>query len=74
LRGTHARGELGISETVTAHPIQAAVVSTLTFAVGAVGPLLVALLAPTGQISLVATGATLFAWAVLGASASGPVF
>ena len=70
----HARDELGISETVMAHPIQAAVVSALTFAVGAVIPLFVALLAPTGQISLVVAGTTLIALAVLGgmgASAGG---
>lgn len=34
--GAHSRDELGISETVTAHPIQAALVSAVTFAVGAV--------------------------------------
>ena len=34
--GAHARDELGISETVTSHPVQAAVVSALTFAAGAV--------------------------------------
>lgn len=37
--GAHSRDELGISETVTAHPIQAALVSAATFAVGAVIPL-----------------------------------
>jgi hypothetical protein len=42
--GSHARDELGISETVTAHPVQAALVSALPFAVGAVLPLIVALL------------------------------
>ncbi len=36
--GAHSRDELGISETVTAHPIQAALVSAATFAVGAVDP------------------------------------
>ena len=41
--GAHARDELGISETVTSHPVQAAVVSALTFAAGAVVPLIVAL-------------------------------
>ena len=72
--GAHARDELGISETVTAHPIQAAVVSALTFAVGAAVPLIVALLAPTAQIGLVVAGTTLVALAVLGglgASAGG---
>jgi VIT1/CCC1 family predicted Fe2+/Mn2+ transporter len=72
--GSHARDELGISETVTSHPIQAAVVSALTFAAGAVVPLLVAVLAPPTQVSLVVAATTLFALAVLGglgASAGG---
>ena len=63
----HARDELGISETVTAHPIQAAVVSALTFAVGAAVPLVVALLAPTAWIGLFVAGTALVALAVLGA-------
>ena len=65
---THARDELGISETVTAHPVQAALVSALTFAVGAVIPLLVALAAPAAQISALVAASTLLALAVLGAS------
>lgn len=72
--GSHARDELGISETVTSHPIQAAVVSALTFAAGAVVPLLVAVLAPLTQVALVVAATTLFALAVLGglgASAGG---
>jgi VIT1/CCC1 family predicted Fe2+/Mn2+ transporter len=64
--GSHARDELGISETVTAHPIQAALVSAMTFAVGAVVPLLVAMLAPPIQISLFVAVATLLSLAVLG--------
>jgi VIT1/CCC1 family predicted Fe2+/Mn2+ transporter len=63
---THSRDELGISETVTAHPIQAAVVSALTFAAGAVVPLIVALLAPSAQITLIVAATTLLALAVLG--------
>jgi VIT1/CCC1 family predicted Fe2+/Mn2+ transporter len=72
--GAHARDELGISETVTSHPIQAAVVSALTFAVGAAVPLIVALLAPTASIGLAVAGTALVALAVLGglgASAGG---
>jgi len=72
--GTHARDELGISETVAARPIQAAVVSALTFAVGAVVPLIVALLAPPASITLLVALVTLVALAVLaslGASAGG---
>ena len=64
--GAHARYELGISETVVAHPLQAAVVSALAFSVGAVTPLIFALIAPTGQISLIVAGVTLAALAVLG--------
>lgn len=64
--GSHARDELGISESITAHPLQAAGVSALTFAVGAAAPLLVALLAPPAQIVAFVTGATLVALVVLG--------
>ena len=44
--GAHARDELGISDFTTARPIQAALTSALTFALGAAPPLLVALVAP----------------------------
>lgn len=44
--GTHAREELGISELTAARPIQAALASAGTFAVGAALPLLAAWLAP----------------------------
>ncbi|RAI01641.1 hypothetical protein DLJ53_09500 [Acuticoccus sediminis] len=64
---THARDELGISETVATHPVQAAFVSALTFAVGAVVPLIVALLAPAARTGAVVAAATLVALAVLGA-------
>jgi VIT1/CCC1 family predicted Fe2+/Mn2+ transporter len=72
--GAHSRDELGISETVTAHPIQAAIVSALTFAVGAVIPLIVAWLAPAAQITLVVAASAIVALMVLGglgASAGG---
>ena len=65
---THARDELGISETVTAHPIQAAIVSALTFAVGAVIPLVITLMAPATQLVSVVAGTTLVALAILGAA------
>ncbi len=42
----HARDELGITEALNARPIQAALASAATFAIGAVLPLLVVLLAP----------------------------
>ena len=62
----HSRDELGLSETVTAHPIQAAAVSAVTFAVGAVVPLIVAWFTPATQITLVVVMTTLIALAVLG--------
>lgn len=64
--GSHARDELGISDTVTAHPIQAALVSAMTFAVGAMIPLLVAMLAPPAQIVPFVAVATLVSLAILG--------
>ena len=64
--GAHSRDELGISETVTAHPIQAALVSAATFAVGAVIPLIIAALVPSAQITLVVAVTTLIALSVLG--------
>ncbi len=44
--GAHARDELGISELTTARPIQAALASAGTFAVGAALPLLVVVVSP----------------------------
>jgi VIT1/CCC1 family predicted Fe2+/Mn2+ transporter len=64
--GAHARDELGISETVTAHPIQAALVSAATFAVGAVIPLIVVLLVAETRIALVVATSTIIALAILG--------
>lgn len=72
--GTHAREELGISETVTSRPVQAALVSALTFAVGAVVALIVVLIAPGDRIAIYVAVSTLPALAVLGglgASAGG---
>jgi len=44
--GTHARDELGISETVSTRPIQAALTSAATFSVGAALPLIAAAIVP----------------------------
>lgn len=44
---THARDELGITEIMNAKPVQAALASAGTFALGAALPLLVVLFAPT---------------------------
>jgi len=72
--GSHARDELGISETVTARPIQAALVSALTFAAGAVFPLIVVLLVPEARVASLVAASTIIGLAILGglgASAGG---
>ncbi len=68
--GAHARDELGISETLRARPIQAALASAASFAVGAAMPLAVTALAPlTGLIALV-SGTSLVFLALLGGLAA----
>lgn len=64
--GAHARDELGISELTTARPMQAALASAGTFAVGAALPLVAAMLSPTHRIALIVSGASLLCLAVLG--------
>jgi len=68
--GAHARDELGISETLRARPIQAALASAGSFAIGAAMPLLVTAIAPeTGLIPLV-SGTSLVFLALLGGLAA----
>ena len=68
--GAHARDELGINDALRARPIQAALTSAGSFAVGAVLPLVVTALAPeTGLIPLVA-GTSLLFLALLGGLAA----
>ena len=70
----HAREELGITETTTARPIQAAVTSAATFATGAALPLVVAWLAPATTTVWAVSGASLlflFALGAVGARAGG---
>ncbi|SEE16752.1 Predicted Fe2+/Mn2+ transporter, VIT1/CCC1 family [Rhizobiales bacterium GAS188] len=68
--GTHARDELGISETLRARPIQAALASAGSFAVGAAMPLFVTALAPTAGLTIFVSGTTLLFLALLGALAA----
>ncbi len=63
---SHARDELGISDTLSARPIQAALASAATFAVGAAMPLVVALLAPEPTLVPAVSGASLVCLAALG--------
>src|SRR6202171_6285577 len=68
--GAHARDELGISESLRARPIQAALASAGSFAVGAAMPLVVTAIAPgTGLIPLV-SGTSLAFLALLGGLAA----
>ncbi|MBS0269001.1 MAG: VIT1/CCC1 transporter family protein, partial [Proteobacteria bacterium] len=64
---THAREELGISEMTTARPITAALASAASFAVGAAVPLLAAIAASGGHVTLIVTVASLVCLAGLGA-------
>ncbi len=66
----HARDELGITETLNARPIQAAMASASTFSVGAALPLLVVLLAPVALIVPYVGGMSLLFLAGLGALAA----
>jgi len=64
---THAREELGISEITTARPITAALASAASFAIGAAVPLLAAIAASGGHVTLIVTVASLVCLAGLGA-------
>jgi len=66
----HARDELGISETLRARPVQAALASAASFAVGAAMPLVVTALAPETSLIIFVAGASLFFLALLGAMAA----
>ena len=68
--GAHARDELGISETLSARPVQAALTSAITFAAGAALPLLAALAAPTSLLIPVVAGTSLIVLTALGALAA----
>jgi VIT1/CCC1 family predicted Fe2+/Mn2+ transporter len=65
--GAHARDELGISDALRARPIQAALASAASFAVGAVMPLLVAATAPEAGLIPLVSGSSLVVLALLGA-------
>ncbi len=65
--GSHARDELGISEATTARPLQAALTSAATFAVGAALPLLLVLIAPRSALVPAVSAASLLFLALLGA-------
>lgn len=63
----HARDELGLSGHVIARPVQAALTSAITFSVGALVPLAIALFAPKATIGWTISGGSLICLALLGA-------
>jgi VIT1/CCC1 family predicted Fe2+/Mn2+ transporter len=67
----HARDELGLTEELAARPLQAAVASAATFAVGAGVPLLAAFLAPESALVLLVGAVSLVCLVGLGAMAAG---
>jgi VIT1/CCC1 family predicted Fe2+/Mn2+ transporter len=64
--GAHARDELGIQDTLSARPVQAALASAGTFAVGATLPLVVVLLVPLATLMWAVAGSSLLFLALLG--------
>ncbi len=68
--GAHARDELGISETLSARPVQAALSSAASFIAGAALPLLVAAMVPTWVLPAAVAGSSLVFLATLGAVAA----
>lgn len=68
--GAHARDELGISENLSARPVQAAFASAGTFAVGATLPLLLVLFVPLSALVWTVSLSSLAFLALLGALAA----
>lgn len=63
----HLRDELGIVDHMAARPIQAALTSAATFAVGAAMPMLMVILSPASMLIYAVATASLLFLAVLGA-------
>ena len=65
--GAHSRDELGMSDVVSARPVQAGLTSAATFAVGAALPLMTSLIAPASYLVFVVSGTSLVFLTALGA-------
>ncbi len=68
--GAHVRDELGISDTLSAHPVQAALASASSFALGAALPLAVIALAPARGLTAWVALTSLVFLALLGVMAA----
>jgi len=64
--GAHARDELGLSDTTTARPLQAAVTSALTFTAGASAPLIIVPVVPMDIVVPAVGAVSLLCLAILG--------
>jgi VIT1/CCC1 family predicted Fe2+/Mn2+ transporter len=65
--GAHARDELGITDSLTARPVQAAFASAASFTVGALLPLMLIFVVPVANLMWTVSGGSLFFLATLGA-------
>jgi VIT1/CCC1 family predicted Fe2+/Mn2+ transporter len=68
--GTHARDELGITEALRARPVQAALASAISFAVGAIVPIAAVLLAPSAWVTEVLSATALATLVIVGGIAT----
>ena len=68
--GAHARDELGITPTLEARPIQAALASAASFIFGAAMPLIVAAVVPQASVLYAVPASSLVVLAALGALAA----
>ena len=68
--GAHAQDELGITETLKARPVQAALASAASFAIGASMPLAITALASEAVLPFAVSAASLLFLAILGAIAA----
>lgn len=68
--GAHARDELGLSESLGARPLQAALASAGTFSVGAALPILSVLLAPPSRPTITVSAVSLICLIALGSVAA----
>jgi VIT1/CCC1 family predicted Fe2+/Mn2+ transporter len=68
--GAHARDELGITDMMSAQPLQAALASGLAFTIGALLPLLIILCSPLNQAIIMVSITSLLSLAILGGVAA----
>jgi VIT1/CCC1 family predicted Fe2+/Mn2+ transporter len=66
----HMRDELGISETLKARPLQAAITSAITYASGAALPLIAAVVSPLSTMIVIVSVVSLIVLTLLGAVAA----